>query len=84
MIKRVDYTTQESITAESGARRPDMVVKLPGGKELAIDAKVPYNAFIEAGRADLDDAQRERFSRSTPRPFGLTSTRWPTRATSPA
>jgi DNA recombination protein RmuC len=58
MIKRVDYTTQESISADSGARRPDMVVKLPGGKELAIDAKVPYNAFIEASRADLDDAQR--------------------------
>jgi DNA recombination protein RmuC len=58
MIKRVDYTTQESITADSGARRPDMVVKLPGGKELAIDAKVPYNAFIEASQADLDDAQR--------------------------
>jgi len=58
MIKRVDYTTQESITADSGARRPDMVIKLPGGKELAIDAKVPYNAFIEASRADLEDAQR--------------------------
>lgn len=58
MIKRVDYTTQESITADSGARRPDMVVKLPGGKELAIDAKVPYNAFIEASQADLEDAQR--------------------------
>ena len=58
MIKRVDYTTQESITADSGARRPDMVVKLPGGKELAIDAKVPYNAFIEASRTELDDAQR--------------------------
>ena len=58
MIKRVDYTTQESITADSGARRPDMVVKLPGGKELAIDAKVPYNAFIEASRAELEDAQR--------------------------
>lgn len=58
MIKRVDYTTQESITADSGARRPDMVVKLPGGKELAIDAKVPYNAFIEANRAELDDAER--------------------------
>ncbi|HUP99580.1 MAG TPA: DNA recombination protein RmuC [Aeromicrobium sp.] len=58
MIKRVDYTTQESINADSGARRPDMVVKLPGGKELAIDAKAPYNAFIEASRTDLEDAQR--------------------------
>jgi DNA recombination protein RmuC len=61
MIKRVDFTTQESITADSGARRPDMVVRLPGGKELAVDAKVPYNAFIEASRADLDDGQRATF-----------------------
>lgn len=58
MIKRVDFTTQESITADSGARRPDMVVKLPGGKELAVDAKVPYNAFIEAHAPTVDDAQR--------------------------
>jgi DNA recombination protein RmuC len=58
VIKRVDFTTQESITADSGARRPDMVVKLPGRKELAIDAKVPYNAFIEASRTDLEDVQR--------------------------
>lgn len=61
MIERVDFTTQESITADSGARRPDMVVKLPGGKELAVDAKVPYNAFIEANRADLEESQRATF-----------------------
>jgi DNA recombination protein RmuC len=58
MLKRVDFTTQASITADSGARRPDMVVRLPGGKELAVDAKVPYNAFIEANAAGIDDAQR--------------------------
>ena len=58
LLRRVDFTTQESIEAESGARRPDMVVHLPGGKEMAIDAKVPYAAFIEANRPDISDAQR--------------------------
>lgn len=58
MIERVDYRMQESITADSGARRPDMVVKLPGGKELAVDAKVPYNAFIKAQATDIDDQTR--------------------------
>lgn len=58
MLKRVDFTTQTSITADSGARRPDMVVRLPGGKELAVDAKVPYNAFIEANASDIDEAVR--------------------------
>jgi DNA recombination protein RmuC len=58
LLRRVDFSTQETITADSGARRPDMVVKLPGGKEMAVDAKVPYAAFIESHRAGLDDVQR--------------------------
>lgn len=58
LLRRVDFFTQESITAESGARRPDMIVRLPGGKEVAVDAKVPYSAFIDAHRPDLDDAQQ--------------------------
>lgn len=58
LLRRVDFTTQESIEADSGARRPDMVVNLPGGKHMAIDAKVPYSAFIESNRPDLSDTQR--------------------------
>jgi DNA recombination protein RmuC len=58
LIKRVDFNTQESITVDDAARRPDMVVKLPGGKEMAVDAKVPYAAFIEAHRGDIDDPTR--------------------------
>ena len=58
LLRRVDFTTQESIEAESGARRPDMVVHLPGGKQMAIDAKVPYAAFIESNRPDITDVQR--------------------------
>jgi DNA recombination protein RmuC len=48
LLNRVDFSLQSSITAESGARRPDMVLNLPGGKSIAVDAKVPYNAYIEA------------------------------------
>ncbi|MFZ0141476.1 MAG: DNA recombination protein RmuC [Aeromicrobium sp.] len=58
LLRRVDFTTQESIEAESGARRPDMVVHLPGDKQMAIDAKVPYAAFIESNRPDITDVQR--------------------------
>jgi len=60
LLQRVDFDIQQSIEAESGARRPDMVIKLPGGKQMAIDAKVPYLAFMEAQRSDLDVAQRQR------------------------
>lgn len=48
LLNRVDFSVQTSVTAESGARRPDMVLNLPGGKSIAVDAKVPYNAYIEA------------------------------------
>jgi DNA recombination protein RmuC len=60
LLNRIDFSTQESITADSGARRPDMVIKLPGRKQMAVDAKVPYNVFIDANRPDLDEAERKR------------------------
>jgi DNA recombination protein RmuC len=48
LINRVDYSMQSTIESESGTRRPDMVIHLPGGKSIPVDAKVPYNAYIEA------------------------------------
>lgn len=48
LIERVDFTVQSSILSDSGAGRPDMVVHLPGGKNIAVDAKVPFNAYLEA------------------------------------
>ncbi|RYZ17694.1 MAG: DNA recombination protein RmuC, partial [Myxococcaceae bacterium] len=60
LLNRIDYSVQESITADSGARRPDMVINLPGGKRLAIDSKVPYRAFIDAYREELDDDRRRQ------------------------
>lgn len=60
LLARVDFTTQASITADSGARRPDMVVNLPGGKQMAVDAKAPYTAFVAAFRAASDPEERQR------------------------
>jgi DNA recombination protein RmuC len=60
LLSHVDFDTQRSITADSGARRPDMVINLPGGKQMAVDAKVPYNAFIEAHRTGIEPADRDR------------------------
>jgi DNA recombination protein RmuC len=50
LINRVDFNLQSSITSDAGAGRPDMVVRLPGGKSIAVDAKVPYNAYLEASQ----------------------------------
>ena len=48
LIERVDFDVQSSISSDAGAGRPDMVVHLPGGKNIAVDAKVPFNAYLEA------------------------------------
>lgn len=48
LLERVDFDVQSSISSDAGAGRPDMIVYLPGGKSIAVDAKVPFNAFIEA------------------------------------
>ena len=48
LTNRVDFTLQSSISTDAGSGRPDMVVHLPGGKSIAVDAKVPYNSYLEA------------------------------------
>ena len=50
LIERVDFDVQSSISSDSGVGRPDMVVHLPGGKSIAVDAKVPFNAYLEASQ----------------------------------
>lgn len=58
LLNRIDYSMQESISADSGARRPDMVIKLPGRKQVAIDSKVPFSAFIDSFRDDISEKER--------------------------
>jgi DNA recombination protein RmuC len=55
---RFDFDEQTSTDSEEGRRRPDVVVRLPGGGVLVIDAKCSLNAFLEAQEA-TDDATRE-------------------------
>jgi DNA recombination protein RmuC len=48
MVDHVDFLEQEHVAGESGDLRPDLVVKLPGGKNLVVDAKVPLEAYLES------------------------------------
>ncbi|WP_024355567.1 DNA recombination protein RmuC [Leucobacter chironomi] len=57
MIEHVDFEVQQHLTSENGAARPDLVVRLPGGKSIAIDAKVPFDAHLEAQHVD-DETRR--------------------------
>ncbi len=57
MLQHCDFDEQVTSDADSGRLRPDMVVHLPGGKNVAVDAKVPMQAFLDANEAD-DETQR--------------------------
>jgi len=60
MIDRCDFSEQPAVT---GSLRPDMVVHLPAGREVVVDAKTPIDAYLSALEAP-DDAQRdEQFAR---------------------
>jgi DNA recombination protein RmuC len=48
MLDHCDFLEQESASTEEGRLRPDLVVKLPGGRNIVIDAKTPIGAYLEA------------------------------------
>jgi DNA recombination protein RmuC len=58
MLEGSHFEIKESVDAEDGRLTPDVIVRLPGGKNVVIDAKVPLTAFLDAAECD-DDAQRE-------------------------
>lgn len=59
MLPYCDFVEQPSLIGDQGRQRPDLIVKLPGGKTIVIDAKVPLEAYLDATDAQ-DDAVRER------------------------
>ncbi|HSP41548.1 MAG TPA: DNA recombination protein RmuC [Luteolibacter sp.] len=59
MQEHCDFETQHSSTTDEGKKlRPDLVVRLPGGKSIVVDSKTPMDAYLDALEA-TDDAQRE-------------------------
>jgi len=69
LLERVDFDVQHSIVSDAGAGqragRPDMVVHLPGGKNIAVDAKVPFAAYLEASQIPITATGEEGARRET-------------------
>src|SRR5580698_3973816 len=48
MLEHCDFEQQVTVEGEEGRLRPDMVVRLPGGRNIVVDAKAPLGAYLEA------------------------------------
>jgi DNA recombination protein RmuC len=68
MVEHCDFFEQQTIQTGDGALRPDMVVRLPGGKLVVVDSKVPLDAYLvmlEAAGEDERELQAARHARQT-------------------
>jgi len=54
-----DFSEQVSLGRGSTAVRPDLVVHLPSGRQIAVDAKAPLDAYVDAANADSEEARSD-------------------------
>ncbi|MBX3194689.1 MAG: DNA recombination protein RmuC [Microbacteriaceae bacterium] len=59
MLEHVNFDVQTSIQVDGRSARPDMIVHLPGGKSIAVDAKVPFTSYLEASEIPLTGTPAE-------------------------
>jgi len=57
-----DFDEQVTVSTSDGRLRPDLVVKLPGGKNVVVDAKTPLQAYLEAVEATDDEVRRVKLA----------------------
>jgi DNA recombination protein RmuC len=68
MVSHCDFVEQSTIQTGEGTLRPDMLVRLPGGKLVVVDSKVPLDAYLsalEAGEEDERELHTARHARQT-------------------
>ncbi|MDH4361272.1 MAG: DNA recombination protein RmuC [Nitrospirota bacterium] len=63
MSANCDFFEQESVSTDTGRLRPDMIVKLPAGRDVVVDSKVPLSAFLESLEAQTDEDREAALNR---------------------
>jgi DNA recombination protein RmuC len=58
MSARCDF--DEQVTSADGSQRPDMVVRLAGGKNIVVDSKVSLAAYLEAAQSEVERLRSDR------------------------
>jgi len=63
MSEYCDFSEQTTVSGASGTLRPDLLVRMPEGRELVVDAKTPLDAYLDAIEATSDEARAAALSR---------------------
>ena len=58
MVAHCDFVEQQTLQEGDARPRPDLIVKLPGGKNVVVDAKAPLDAYLRALEAEDEEARR--------------------------
>jgi len=58
MLEHCDFYSQPVTATEDGRLRPDLLVRLPGGKNIVVDAKTPLEAYLAASESTSDETRR--------------------------
>ncbi|MBU4411599.1 MAG: DNA recombination protein RmuC, partial [Proteobacteria bacterium] len=60
MVEHCDFVEQGSVDTEGGRLRPDLIVRLPNGKNIVVDSKTALSAYLEAMEAGDDETRQAR------------------------
>jgi DNA recombination protein RmuC len=63
MVAHCDFFEQESVTVGEGRLRPDMIVQLPGGRQIIVDAKTVLAGYLDAHEASTEEQRLEGMRR---------------------
>ena len=55
MVEHCDFVEQVHVRTEEGSLRPDMIVHMPGGRDLVVDVKTPLDAYLDGVDATSDE-----------------------------
>jgi len=61
MLEHCDFCEQQTVTTHEGRLRPDLIVSLPGRKQIIVDAKAPLEAYLDAIETEDEGLKQQKF-----------------------